>query len=303
MGKSMKNEQLRNKLLSKLRVNLTFLPDKPEESAESTLKALWLTASGNPKSAEASLPIDTPDLNNREENILLNLIEKRISGVPLAHLTERQQFMGIELLAGPEALIPRKETELLGYAALGLLKKMNTPDKPLTLIDICTGAGNLAVALNLLHPNTKTFAADLSEDAVTLAKKNVHFYSLEAKITIEMGDLLEPFNSDAFHNQIDLLLCNPPYISSAKVKKMAEEISAYEPSLAFDGGTFGIRILKRLINQAPLFLKPNGWLAFEVGLGQGPSIVKLLEKNKEFNSVKEVKDKFGNIRALCAKKV
>lgn len=299
----MKNSKLWNELISKLKTNIIFLPDKPEETVKSTLQALWLTASGNPKSAEAALLVKTPELNNTEEINLLNLIEKRISGVPLAHLTERQQFMGVELLAGPEALVPRKETELLGNAALNLLNNMGSMEKPLILMDVCTGAGNLAVSLTVLHPNIKTFAADLSENAVTLAKNNVHFLQLEDKIIIEAGDLLEPFNSKEFHNQVDLLLCNPPYISSAKVETMTEEISKFEPRLAFDGGAFGIKILKKLIQQAPIFLKSSGWLAFEVGLGQGPAIVKLLEKNKNYSVIKEIKDAAENIRALCVKRV
>jgi len=299
----MKNLPLWNKLLSKLNTNVTFLSDKPEETAESTLKALWLTASGTPVSAESALTMDIEALDHHGEKTLLDLIEKRISGIPLAHLTERQQFMGIELMAGPEALVPRKETELLGNTALTLLKEMSSTQKPLTLFDVCTGTGNLAVALTVLQPNIRTFATDLSKKAVFLANKNVQFHRLDKKITLKTGDMLDPFNTSKFHNKVDLLLCNPPYISSTKVQTMIEEISNYEPHLAFDGGTFGIRILKKLIQQAPLFLKPNGWLAFEVGLGQGPSMVKVLRKNAAFGEIIEVKNSLGDIRTLCAQKL
>jgi len=302
MGYKMKDILLYNNLLEEIKDSLIFLPDKPEETHKSTLQALWLTASGNPKSAEASLLVKLPELNNSEKKKLKNIVERRISGVPLAHLTKRQQFMGIELLAGSEALVPRKETELLGNASLDLLTEMDSEKKPLTLIDVCTGSGNLAIALTVLHPNINTFAADLSGDAIALARENAQFLQIEDKVTFKVGNLLQPFDNNNFHNQVDLIICNPPYISSAKVELMEEEISEYEPRLAFDGGAFGINILKKLINQAHSFLKPNGWLTFELGLGQGSSIVKMLEKNEEYSTIKKVIDRSGNIRAICAKK-
>ena len=99
---------------------------------------------------------------------------------------------------------------------------------------------------------------------------------------------------------VDLLTCNPPYISSGKVDAMDEEIANYEPRLAFDGGPFGIKILQRLIKEAPRFIKPGGWLAFEIGLGQGPAWVQRLEKTNKFNDVCPVKDRAGDIRAVLA---
>ena len=113
MEEKMKNIPLRNGLLSKLNNNVTFLSDKPEETAESTLQALWLTASGTPVSAEAALAMDIAALDTGKEKALLALVEKRVEGTPLAHLTGRQQFMGVELLAGPEALRSEEHTSEL----------------------------------------------------------------------------------------------------------------------------------------------------------------------------------------------
>jgi len=299
----MDSNELWNELLTKFRTHLKTLPDKPEETPETTLKALWYTAAGNPKSCEAVAGLDIFELQPSQLSLLKQLAEQRIEGVPLAHLTGRQQFMGVELLAGPQALVPRKETELLGRAALKILKERSTEDgPPLTLFDVCTGAGNLAVALTVLHAHVKTFAADLSEEAVELAKKNVAFHHLEETIEVRCGDLLQPFDSAEFYGQVDVLLCNPPYISSAKVQTMPEEISGYEPRLAFDGGPFGIKILNRLIKEAPRFLKSGGWLAFEVGLGQGGAVQKRLELNADYDAIQTVKDGQGHIRALLARK-
>ncbi len=300
MGKN----ELWQQLLTELHSKLNLLPDKPEETPESTLKALWFAAYGKPLSSEAAIEQELVELQPEQQSRLKELIAQRLAGTPLAHLTGRQQFMGVELLAGPEALVPRKETELLGRAALKLLNEMKgvSNNRTLTMVDVCTGAGNLAVALTVLFPNVKTYAADLSEEAVELAQKNTFFHQLEAKMNMRWGDLLTPFDQPEFYEQVDLLLCNPPYISSAKVQTMPEEISGYEPRLAFDGGPFGIKILNRLIKEAPKFLRPNGWLAFEVGLGQGAAVQKRLELNPAYDVIKTIMDSEGNIRALIARK-
>ncbi len=290
--------------LNDLQSHLQILPDKPEETPEATLNALWLLVAGQPASAEKAANMSLPQLTKEQTVRLKNLIKQRLAGVPLAHLTGRQQFMGVELLAGPQALVPRKETELLGFGALELLNEMaRDRDLPLTVLDICTGAGNLAVALSVLFPNLRMFAADLSQEAVTLARKNVAFHHLQDTVQVEAGDLLQPFDTARFHRNVDLLLCNPPYISSAKVKNMPEEISRFEPDLAFDGGPFGIRILGRLIKEAPAFLKSGAWLGFEVGLGQGEPMRKRLQKNADFSEIRVKEDTQGNIRALFARRI
>lgn len=101
-----------------------ILEDKPEETIETTLKALWFAACGEPKSVEAVVDLDIPHIETSQAERLHDMIRKRLSGVRLPHITGRQQFMGVELLASPEALVPRKETEILGMVAMELLQKL-----------------------------------------------------------------------------------------------------------------------------------------------------------------------------------
>jgi release factor glutamine methyltransferase len=291
-----------NQLLAELTGKLKFLPDKPEETANNTLRALWFAAAGAPKSAQLAEQGDLPKINPQQESKLRDYLQSRIAGVPLAHLTGRQQFMGIELLAGPEALVPRKETEILGRVAVTVLHELARSKTQLSVIDVCTGAGNLAVAYALKEPVTRIFASDLSADAVFLAKRNVKFHQLEQRVEIREGDLLAPFATAEFYDSMDLLSCNPPYISSAKVDKMHTEISEHEPRLAFDGGPFGIKIVMRLMNEAPLYLNNTGCLVFEVGFGQGPAMLKQLEKNRNYCDVRATKDEQGEIRVLMARR-
>lgn len=296
--------------LEALQIQLSILADKPEETIASTLAALWHLAAGTALSAVRAPTIALPALTNFQRDKLGALVAQRLAGTPLAHLTERQEFMGLEMLASPAALIPRHETELLARAALAKLNAMVDahahphphphPPQELIVIDVCTGSGNLALALAAHAPHARVWAADLSEEAVALAKLNAQHVGLAERVHFATGDLLAAFDHPQFHGKVDLLVCNPPYISSGKIESMPDEISRLEPRLAFDGGPLGIRILQRLISEAPKFVRPGGWLAFEVGLGQGRGVRRKLEQQHCFEKIEEIVDQNGNTRSIVA---
>ena len=279
----------------------TPLADKPEETPERLLSALWSTACGAPISADRALPASLPELDEAGLDRLRRLIDRKKAGVPLAHLTERQTFLGLELLASREALIPRKETEILGRAALVKIGCMAKKRGPLLVVDVCTGSGNLASAYAYYEPQARVCASDLSPEAIELARRNVEFLGLAKRVELRVGDLLEPFESPEFAGHCDFLSCNPPYISTAKVKQMHPEISQHEPEAAFNGGAFGVSILMKLVKNAPRFLRPGGWLGFEVGHGQGAGLARQLERNPAFAAVETYSDPGGEIRAILAK--
>ena len=295
------NNELFNECLNKISSNISILPDKPEETPSNTLKALWLKASGISASVLKSEDIPLPELSDEQVDKLSNLIDKRLEGIPVAYLTGRQSFMELEMLAGPEALIPRKETEILGYVSVEILKSL--PDTEINVIDVCTGAGNIALALANSASNAKVYASDLSEEAVELARKNADFLGLSEQTEFLSGDLLEPFTNLDLYKKVSLLTCNPPYISSSKVAEMPDEISDFEPSLAFDGGAFGVNLIRRLITDAEKFLCTGGYLAFEVGLGQGTVVKKQVEKSSIYSNIKIVNDELGQPRVITAQKL
>jgi len=288
-------------LRNRLATGLFLLPDKPEETAAGTLRALWHLANGKRFSARAATAQGLAPLDDAGVTALQGLIERRLAGVPLAHLTERQQFLGLEMLAGPDALIPRHETELLANAAIRALTDLLAEQSQARVLDVCTGCGNVALALAYRQPAARVYAADLSPQAVALARQNVQFLGLDARVELRTGDLLAPFESEEFFGNVDLLTCNPPYISTKKLETMPREITHYEPQLAFDGGPLGVRILQRLVREAPRFLRPGGWLVFEVGLGQGQAVRNRLKASGRYNSVAEVADGNGDIRVLVAR--
>jgi len=295
--------------LALLRSAMQTLPDKPEETPEATLRALWYLAVGRPMSAEVASHLSAealPVLDTAQDAQLAALIAQRLTGIPLAHLTGRQTFMGLEMLAGPQALIPRRETELLARAALAHLREMASP----RVIDVCTGSGNLALAMAQGMPTARVWGADLSPEAVALAEANARRLGLSDRVQWRCGDLLAPFDGGTHHadaadflGHTDLLLCNPPYISSGKLGSMPAEIVQHEPSLAFDGGPFGIRILQRLMKDAPRFLRSGGWLGLEVGLGQGPAVQQWLARTGQFALPQAVLDDHGQVRSLLAQRL
>jgi release factor glutamine methyltransferase len=294
----MTSNSLFNVILQEISRNFIALSDKPEETPESTLKALWMTAAGQPVSAEQAMTSTLPTINENTEKELRRLITLFQQGTPLAHISERQNFCGLELLVTAEALIPRKETEILARATLQLLSDYNTRS-PL-IVDVCTGCGNLALLYAKHFPEARVFGADLSASAIQLAKRNHIFTEVESPVEFLQGDLLAPFLNDDFKGKVDILSCNPPYISSKKVPAMAEEISNHEPAMAFDGGVFGISILQKLIKQAPQLVKSSGHVIFELGLGQGPAMLKKIERDPNYSHVEGKTDEHGSIRAIIA---
>jgi release factor glutamine methyltransferase len=273
-------------------------PDKPAETPEAVLRALWFCAAGDPRSIAAVNGDTVPELDRESEGRLRELITLKRDGRPLAHLTGREHFLGLELLAGPDALIPRAETELLGEMALDFLAR-EAPEAP-RILDVCTGSGNLALALARRFPGARACASDISEAAISLATRNAAFTGLAGRVRFFVGDLFAPFQDPGLERAFDLVTCNPPYISSAKVPRMAAEISSHEPRLAFDGGALGLSVLTRLFAEAPRFLRAGGALAFELGAGQGPLLRKRLHRLDWVHAVEARHDSRGEIRALLA---
>jgi release factor glutamine methyltransferase len=296
--KSLPDNTLFAEVCAALESRLRTLPDKPRESAATTLATLWHLAAGNPLALEAAAALPLPDLDSAQTSGLHDLVEQRVSGVPLAYLTGVQRFMGLDLVVTPDALIPRVETEILTGGGLSALAQMDDGHTERVVLDVCTGAGNVALAIAHHFPRARVYASDISEGAVALARRNATHLGLAHRVEFRSGDLLAAFDDPRFHGAIDLVVGNPPYISSKRVDAMPHEISAFEPRMAFDGGELGVRILQRLIRDAPRFLRPGGWLGFEVGLGQGPAVLKRLRSQTGFTQHRSLADESGVIRAV-----
>lgn len=195
------------------------------------------------------------------------LVERCAAGEPLAYLLGRRAFYDRELVVSPSVLVPRPETELLLEKALIFAK-----GKPsLTAVDVGTGSGALAVTFAAHQPQAKVYATDISPDALAIARQNAALQQVE--VTFYEGDLLAPLLARDI--QLDLILANLPYIPSEEVPTLA--VSRYEPLLALDGGSDGLVLVRRLLEQAAKLINPGGLTLLEIGAGQGQAAAEIAQ--------------------------
>lgn len=193
---------------------------------------------------------------------------------------ESVRFLGIDLKISGAVLRPREETELLGCAARQSLDNIGAAPR---CIDMCCGSGNLAIVLAMHSPRASVWASDLSSDAVTTTRHNVARLGLSKRIAVLQGDVFAPMEGAGLEMSIDLVVANPPYISTGRLLDGDRaRLLDNEPREAFDGGPYGIALHMRLINEAPAFLKSGGWLGFEFGVGQHRQIGALLKRSRVF---------------------
>jgi HemK-like putative methylase len=223
------------------------------------------------------------------------------SPAPLAYARGLATFMGIELLAARGALVPRAETELLGRAAVDAVAAVAKERGDALVVDMCAGSGNLACAIAMHVPAAKVWASELTDDAVALARRNVDKLDIGARVHVVQGDLFAPLMGRDLDGSVDVIVCNPPYISSGKLASDHATLLEHEPREAFDGGPYGLSIHQRVIKEALPLLREGGWLMFEIGLGQDRQMQLLLERSRAYRDIELVRDDAGNVRVVKAR--
>jgi release factor glutamine methyltransferase len=299
----MEQIQLFSNLLKILEKDLIILPDKNEENAENTLRALWHFSNDNRVSPILAEKQDLPKLSTSQIALLEEAVKTRLSGVPLAHITERQHFMGLDYILNKGLYIPRKETELLAKTAIETIQNDFVLKKNVKIMDLCTGIGTVALAIAHYCSNSQVYGSDIYEPAIEAANINARHFHLDTRSTFFNANLFEPFENLDLKDNTHLIVSAPPYISSLKVKQMASEIANHEPEEAFDAGPFGLSVFNQLISIAPEYLMNNGYLIFECGLGQGDFLVNRLSKNQRYGEITLINDENANGRVLKAKKI
>jgi release factor glutamine methyltransferase len=192
-----------------------------------------------------------------------SLVVRAAAREPFAYIVGRRGFYDLDLIVTPDVLIPRPETELLLERALAWAK-----DRPtLTAVDVGTGSGALAVAFARHAPQTAVHAADVSEAALNVARRNAEKYNLLHRITFHQGDLLSPLI--AKHIKVDLVMANLPYIPTATIDTLDSNVRDHEPRVALDGGGDGLALVRRLIAQIPSACSPHALILLEIGADQG----------------------------------
>lgn len=230
---------------------------------------------------------------------LHSLVERAGKHEPVAYLVGRTEFYSMELNVTPDCMIPRPETELLVQKAVEFLR---TRDGVQHVCDLCTGSGCIAVAIAKNFPNARIIATDICDAALSVAAANVEKYQLKDRIGLLAGDLFEPVIPQLDIGKFDLIVSNPPYVSSDEYKKLDKNVRDYEPRLALFAGVDGLDIYRRIIEKAGDFLKSGAALMLEIGYVQGPAVNELLEQAGVFSEVKIEKDFHDNDRIVTALK-
>jgi release factor glutamine methyltransferase len=231
------------------------------------------------------------------------LLSQKHDGID-SHALVEVSFMGVKLGVNEEVLAPREETELLGQTALGLLSGFSGgqgTDAPV-VIDMCCGCGNLALAVATHVASTRVFASDLTDGTVAVARANVERVGLGERVVVAQGDLFGGLADRDLTGKVDLVICNPPYISTTRLEGERSHLLKSEPREAFDGGPYGISIMQRLVTEALPFLKEGGWLAFEFGLGQERQAKLLIDRTRAYAPVQFTHDSSGVPRVVFAQK-
>jgi release factor glutamine methyltransferase len=197
-------------------------------------------------------------------------VERRAAGEPLQYITGTQDFYGLEFMVTRDVLIPRPETELLVESALNLIGGHTVAPE---ICDVGTGSGCIAITLVHELPQARARALDISEAALRIAQRNAERHNVAKRITFRQSDCFESLPANTV---FDLIASNPPYVSGPALAGLQREVRDHEPVVALSPGLDGLLVIRRLLSDAPAFLKPQGYLVLEIGFDQGEAVSRLV---------------------------
>lgn len=209
-------------------------------------------------------------------------ITKRCEGIPLQYIIGDQEFMGLPFYVDPHVLIPRQDTETLVEVLIERSKM--TPFKH--IIEIGVGSGCISISLAKFLEDVEIVGIDISPKALEIAKRNAEANGVDQHIQWIHGDLLTNYQGP---EKYDLIVSNPPYISTKEYNALELDVKEHEPMLALEAGTDGLDFYRRITIQSKEHLAPGGMLAYEIGYNQGEAVADLLKKNR-FAQIEIIKD-------------
>lgn len=232
-----------------------------------------------------------------EEQFYRMTIDKRASHVPLQHITGEQEFMGLSFKVNEHTLIPRQDTEILVEEAMRQLSD------GMRILDLCTGSGCILLSLLKYSNECEGIGIDISGKALSVARENAERLGIDA-VFLE-GDLfcpLEDFVSEKTTDRLfDMIVSNPPYIETSVIDTLMPEVRDHEPILALDGMEDGLYFYRKIIAEAPAYMRKGAYLLFEIGCEQGEA-VKALMQEAGFSNIEIFKDYAGLDRVVAGRK-
>jgi release factor glutamine methyltransferase len=237
---------------------------------------------------------------------------------PLQYIIGREKFRGLDFMVNEHVFIPRPETEVLVEAALGLIDAIRNTQYAIRILDLCTGAGNIAISLStflneaeglMVRPsspsgtnevegltkntgNCKIVASDISEDALEVAGENAELNSVSKNILFVKSDLFKSITG-----KFDFIVSNPPYIARHEFETLQKEVLK-EPRIALDGGEDGLDFYRKIFAQAPLYLNKRAYCIMEIGFNQLEAIKSIIDASGSFELIAVKEDRYGIDRAI-----
>ena len=261
--------------------------------ASTLARELLCAASG--KSREAV--ITDRELYASEEICLKmeNLVRRHLAGEPMAYLLGQWDFYDMTLTVTPDVLIPRDDT--MAVTELAVKKALFLDQNP-RILDLGTGSGCIGIAIARRVPDAKLTLADVSQAALRVAKKNVTDLKLTGRVTCVPADMKKP--AAPFLGKFDLIVSNPPYVTTGEMETLDVSVKDYEPRLALDGGEDGLDYYRAIVRNFTSALRPGGYLALEFGLGQESAVCAILEA-AGYTVLELREDNSGIVRAVLAR--
>lgn len=231
--------------------------------------------------------------SSMEEQFYKIVIEKRASHIPLQHITGEQEFMGLSFQVNEHVLIPRQDTEIL------VEEVMRHLSDGMRILDICTGSGCILLSLLKYSNECEGVGIDISSDALRVAQENAQRLQLDA--TFLEGDLFLPLksfqSSKTSDTLFDIIVSNPPYIETKVIDTLMPEVRLHEPVSALDGGEDGLYFYRKIVAEAPRFMRKGAYLFFEIGCAQAQTVAMFMQE-AGFVQIEVLKDYAGLDRVV-----
>jgi len=226
------------------------------------------------------------------------LLARRLGREPTAYIVGRREFYALALEVSPAAPIPRPETELLVDETLAQARRLQPARPKPHIVDVGTGCGAIALAVAMRLPVARVTATDASQDALDLARRNAQRLGLSGRVRFVLGDLLSPLAGYARREPADIVVANLPYVPACEWEGLAPEIRCYEPRAALDGGPDGLRLIERLLGQAPAHVRSPGAVILEIAHDQGAAVAALARRAFPAGAIAVKKDLASLDRAV-----
>jgi release factor glutamine methyltransferase len=228
------------------------------------------------------------NLTSAETERLCHFVWRRLAHEPTAYILGHCEFYGIDFCVDSGTFIPRPETELLVEKAVELAQHFSQTGKRISIADIGTGCGGIAISLALALPQAKVYATDISASALQIAEVNCRRHGVKKQVELLQGNLLEPLP-----RPVDMLVANLPYIRDCEFGDLSPEVRDYEPTMALAGGEEGLDKIQQMLEQAPGKVSYGAYFLLEIGQGQGQMVTSLIKSYFPSASIELISDMGG----------